>query len=48
MKPINGITKIAATATAVSVTFALVLSIASFGYPGAGEVNIPALAAVAN
>jgi hypothetical protein len=45
MKPINGITRIAAAATALSITFALVWSMASIGYPGSGDVSVAPMAA---
>ena len=37
MKPVNRIIRITAAATALSVTFALVLSMAHLGYPGGAE-----------
>jgi hypothetical protein len=48
MKPVNGLIKIAAAATALSITFALVYSMANLGYPGIEEFRVPLLAAVAN
>jgi hypothetical protein len=48
MKPVNGIAKMMAAATALSITFALVWGIANFGYPGMDELSVPLLAAVAN
>jgi hypothetical protein len=45
MKPVNGIAKMMAAATALSVTFALVWSMASLGYPGGGDVSIAPMAA---
>ena len=40
MKSVNGITKLVAAATALSVTFAMVWSIANLGQPGAAEMRI--------
>jgi hypothetical protein len=44
MKPVSGIAKLAAAATALSVTFALVWAMANNGYPGSPEVRIAPLA----
>jgi hypothetical protein len=44
MKPANTITRIAAAATALGVTFALVWSMANLGYPGS-DVSIAPMAA---
>ena len=40
MKSVNGITKLVAAATALSITFAMVWSIANLGQPGAAEMRI--------
>lgn len=40
MKPVSGIAKLAAAATALSVTFGLVWSMANLGQPGAAELRI--------
>ena len=40
MKPVSGIAKLAAAASALTVTFALVWSMASLGHPGAAEMRI--------
>ena len=40
MKPVSGIAKLAAAASALSVTFALVWSMANLGQPGAAELRI--------
>lgn len=40
MKSVNGITKLAAAATALGITFAMVWSIANLGQPGAAEMRI--------
>lgn len=44
MKPAKAIAKITAAATALSVTFALVWSMANLGYPGS-DVGIAPMAA---
>lgn len=46
MKPVSGMAKISAAVAAISVTFAIVWSMAGLGYPGA-DVNIAPLAATA-
>jgi hypothetical protein len=40
MKSVNGITKLVAAATALSVTFGLVWSMANLRQPGAAELRI--------
>jgi hypothetical protein len=45
MKPVHRIIRIAAAASALSVTFALVWSMANLGYPGTGDVSIAPMAA---
>lgn len=45
MKSVNGITKLAAAATALSITFAMVWSIANFGHPAAPEMRVQLAAA---
>jgi hypothetical protein len=45
MKPVNRMIRITAAATALSVTFALVWSMANLGYPGAAEMTIQLAAA---
>jgi hypothetical protein len=40
MKSVNGITKLAAAATALSITFAMAWSIANLGQPGVTEMRI--------
>ena len=45
MKPVNAIAKVAAAATALSVTFAIVYGLANLGYPGSGDVTIAPIAA---
>ena len=40
MKSVNGTTRLVAAATALSVTFAMVWSIANLGQPGAAEMRI--------
>lgn len=40
MKSVNGITKLAAAATALSITFAMVWSMTSLARPGATEMRI--------
>ena len=45
MKSVNGITKLVAAATALSITFAMLGSIASLSHPGAVEMRIQLAAA---
>ncbi len=45
MKPVNRIIRITAAATALSVTFALVLSMAHLGYPGGTDAPMQLAAA---
>jgi len=45
MKPITGITKFAAATMALSVTFMLVWSMASLGYPGSADAPMQLAAA---
>ena len=45
MKTVNRITRIAAAASALSVTFALVWGMANLGYPGSGDASIAPMAA---
>lgn len=40
MKPVSGIAKLAAAATALGVTFALVWTMANLGHPGAAEMRV--------
>ena len=42
MKPVSGAAKISAAAVAISVTFAIVWSMATLGYPNADETRNPA------
>lgn len=46
MKPANAIIRIMAAATALSVTFALVWSMANLGYPGSDASIAPMAAAL--
>lgn len=45
MKPVNGIAKMMAAATALSVTLALVWGLANFGYPGSDDASLVMAAA---
>ena len=45
MKPVSGISKLVAGAGALSVTFMLVWSMASLGYPGSMDVPVQLAAA---
>jgi hypothetical protein len=45
MKPVSGIAKLAAAASALSITFALVWTMANHGYPGSPEARIAPMAA---
>jgi hypothetical protein len=45
MKPVSGIAKLAAAASALSITFALVWTMANHGYPGGPEVRVEVAAA---
>ena len=45
MKPVSGIARLVAAATAISVTFALVWSMANLGHPGSSDVRIHFVAA---
>ena len=45
MKPVSGAARISAAAIAVSVTFAIVWSMANLGYPGEVDANLQLAAA---
>jgi hypothetical protein len=46
MKSVNGITRLVAAASALSVTFGLVWSMANLGHPGVAELRIQLASAV--